>query len=384
MHQSTGKQAVATNIIPMTNLAAQFQTDENAIKTAVERVLASGWYILGNEVTTFEKEFADFCGVKHCIGVASGTDAVALALRSCGVQPGDEVITVSHTAVATVAAIEQIGAVPVFVDIEPISKCMNPSLIAGMVSAKTRALLPVHIFGQPAAMPEIMEIARQHGLSVVEDCAQAHGAEISGRQVGSFGDAAAFSFYPTKNLGALGDAGAVLSNNSDIAEYCRKLHQYGWQERYVSSIPGLNSRLDELQAAILRVKLAKLPENNRARRSIAEQYNSAIFGTSVSKPGSIPDTLHAMHLYVVETDAREALEQFLSDRGIGTARHYPMPIHLQPAYLHRIRGADKLPATERLYKRILSLPMYPELDKQQVDQVCQALADFCNLNGRRV
>jgi len=373
---------VTSNMIPMTNLAAQFKANEKPIKAAIDRVLESGWYILGNEVAAFEKEFAQFCGVTNCVGVASGTDALALALKSCGVLPGDEVITVSHTAVATVAAIEQIGAVPVFVDIDPVNRCMNPSLIAALVSSKTRSLIPVHIYGQPAPMPEIMAIAHQYDLSVVEDCAQAHGAEIAGRKVGSFGDAAAFSFYPTKNLGALGDAGAVLSDSTEIAEHCQWLRQYGWKERYVSSIPGLNSRLDELQAAILRVKLARLSEDNNKRRIIAQQYDTAISGASVLKPAYIPETLHAMHLYVVETDKREALEQFLSRRGIGTARHYPVPVHLQSAYMHRIRGAEKLPVTERLYERILSLPIYPELDKQQVDQVCQALNEFCTRSGK--
>jgi len=368
---------MASDMIPMTNLVAQFQALEGPINVAIERVLRSGWYIMGNEVTAFEKEFADFCGVGHCIGVASGTDAVALALKSCGVQPGDEVITVSHTAVATVAAIEQIGAIPVFADIDPVSRCMNPGLIAALVSARTTALVPVHIYGQPAAMPEIIMVARQYGLKVVEDCAQAHGAAVAGQRVGTFGDAAAFSFYPTKNLGALGDGGAVVSNNPEIADRCRWLRQYGWKERYVSFIPGLNSRLDELQAAILRVKLPSLVVDNTKRREIAAQYNRAIAGSCLIAPASVPGALHAMHLYVLEAEARDELERFLSQRGVGTARHYPLPVHLQPAYLHRIRGGESLPVTELLYGRILSLPMYPELEKHQVDHICRALDEFC-------
>lgn len=363
--------------IPMTNLASQFRALEGEITAAIGRVLGSGWYILGPEVSAFEREFADFCGVAHCVGVASGTDAVALALKSCGVQPGDEVVTVSHTAVATVAAIEQIGAIPVFVDIDPVSRCMDPTAIAEVITDKTTALVPVHIYGQPAAMPEIMQVAQQYGLKVVEDCAQAHGAAIGDRRVGSFGDAAAFSFYPTKNLGALGDGGAVVSNSLEIAERCRWLRQYGWKERYISSLPGLNSRLDELQAAVLRVRLPRLERDNARRREIAGRYNQAITGGLLTAPAFVPGTLHAMHLYVLETERREELEQFLVARRVCTARHYPLPIHLQPAYQNRIRGGGNLSVTERLCGRILSLPMCPELEPYQIDCVCRALGEFC-------
>lgn len=370
-------------VIPMTNLAAQYAADQVQIMAAVERVLESGWYILGREVAAFEQEFAAYCGAAQCIGVASGTDAVALALKSCGVQAGDEVITVSHTAVATVAAIEQIGAVPVFVDIDPISRCLNPELISVLVSEKTKAIVPVHIYGQPAPMREILAVADSFGLSVVEDCAQAHGAEIDGQKVGTFGSAGAFSFYPTKNLGALGDGGAVICNSSQIAEQCHWLRQYGWKERYISQIPGLNSRLDELQAAILRVRLCKLDADNARRRMIARTFDEAICGRRIVTPALVSGTLHAMHLYVVETDARDELEQHLTLNGITSGRHYPLPVHLQPAYQARIRGGDKLPVTENLYRRILSLPLYPELTDEQVARIVDALADFSARSDRK-
>jgi len=305
-----------------------------------------------------------------------GTDAVALALRSCGIEPGDEVLTVSHTAVATVAAIEQIGAVPVFADIDPVTRCLAPATIPALVSPRMRAVVVVHVYGQPALMADIMTVAASHGLKVVEDCAQAHGAAIDGRRVGTFGDAAAFSFYPTKNLGAIGDGGAVATNDSGVAERCRWLREYGWKERYISFMPGTNSRLDELQATILRVKLPRLSADNARRREIALRYDGALAGSSLVPPASVPGTLHAMHLYVVESSARDELERFLYARGIGTARHYPLPIHQQPAYTGRIRGGEYLTVTERLYGRILSLPMYPELRDEQVERICKALVEY--------
>lgn len=362
------------DLIPMTNLAAQYQALKEPINSAMQRVLESGRYILGAEVSGFETEFAAFCGTEHCISVASGTDAVALALKSCGVEPGDEVITVAHTAVATVVAIEQTGAVPVFVDIDPVSRCMDPQLITGLISGKTKALVPVHMYGQPARMPEIMAIAREHGLKVVEDCAQAHGASIAGRRVGSFGDAAAFSFYPTKNLGALGDGGAVVTNDLQTADCCRWLRQYGWKERYISHIPGVNSRLDELQAAVLRVRLPLLEAGNCRRRVIAERYNRAVRCNSVITPMATDGAEHAMHLYVLEVPERELFESHCAACGIATARHYPMAVHQQPAYSGRIRGSNILQATERLYDRIVSLPMFPELTDAQVQKVCSTLS----------
>jgi dTDP-4-amino-4,6-dideoxygalactose transaminase len=367
---------MAADQVLLANPLAQFRASEKEIRSAIDRVLESGWYFLGKEVKSFEEEFAAFLDASFCIGVGNGTDALALALASVGVGPADEVITVSHTAVATVAAIEQIGAVPVFADIDPLTRCMDPRHIRGLVSPATRAVVPVHIYGQPAPMTEILAIAAESGLKVVEDCAQAHGAELSARKVGTFGDAAAFSFYPTKNLGAIGDGGAVVTNDRDIAVKCRSLREYGWQERYISSNAGFNSRLDELQAAVLRTKLPQLEKNNERRREIASRYTESLAGTGITSPSAIPGTLHAMHLYVIEADCRDELRSHLNMLGIATACHYPAAVHQQPAYAGRIRGADNMPVTESLYRRILSLPLFPELADQEVDRVCAAIKGY--------
>ena len=362
--------------IPSANLLREYNRHKTAINQAVQTVFESGWYILGNEVRSFERDFADWLGVTRCCGVASGTDALALALLSCDIGPGDEVITVSHSAVATVAAIEQIGAEPVFVDIDPRTRCMDPTIIEKVLSSRTKGIVPVHIYGQPAPMFEIMQVAKAHSLKVVEDCAQAHGAEIGGKKIGTFGDAAAFSFYPTKNLGAMGDGGAVVSKEIETDRTCRWLREYGWKERYTSHLPGLNSRLDEIQAAILRIKLPFIGDDNKRRRWIASQYNTSLSGGSINPPADIAGTLHAMHLYVVETQKRDQLREHLSKHGISSAIHYPVPIHLQPAYLGRIRGGEYLPRTEALYDRILTLPMFPELTDEEVGRVCAALISF--------
>lgn len=365
---------MAENAIPVADPKAQFEALRDPIEEAIRQVLAGGAYILGPRVEAFEREFADYLGVRHCIGTASGTDALAIALRAGGIKPGDEVITVSHTAVASVAAIEQIGALPVFADIEADSRCLDPTCLDALLSPRSKALMPVHIYGQPADMREICLFAKRHGLLVVEDCAQAHGAMLGGQKVGTFGDLAAFSFYPTKNLGALGDGGAVVTNSGELAENARLLHQYGWKERYISSLPGLNSRLDELQAAILSVKLPHLDEWNERRREIASYYRQCIDGEIIQAPPLISGTTHAMHLFVVECEKRESLRQFLSARGIMTALHYPQAVHLQPAYLGRIKGAGSLPATERLYRRLISLPMYAEMTDAPVQRVGEGLA----------
>lgn len=360
-------------LVPVASPKAQLDAHRSEIEAAVQAVLESGRYILGEQVEAFEREFAAFVGVQHCVGVANGTDALALALRAVGVVPEDEVITVSHSAVATVAAVEQVGAVPVLADISPLTRCLDPSCIEQNLSPKTRAIVPVHIYGQPAPMSDILQIARRHRLKVVEDCAQAHGAEINRQKVGSFGDAAAFSFYPTKNLGALGDGGAVATDCPETANRVRRLRQYGWRERYISFEKGVNSRLDEIQAAILRVKLKHLPAANARRREIAAAYRTRLHGGPVRAPAEIPGTTHAMHLFVVETERRDELSGFLENFRIGTALHYPQAIHEQPGYRGRLRGADNLLTTEAFYRSLLSLPMYPELTEVQVARVCQAL-----------
>jgi dTDP-4-amino-4,6-dideoxygalactose transaminase len=359
--------------IPLADPGAQMRFCEESVRGAVDRVLASGRYILGNEVQAFEREWAAFLRVAHCIGVGNGTDALALALHAVGVKVGEEVITVSHTAVATVAAIEQIGAVPVFVDIDPRSRCMDPAHLPGLISGNTRAIVPVHIYGQPAPMEGIMAVAKEYGLKVVEDCAQAHGATLGGQHVGTFGDAAAFSFYPTKNLGALGDAGAVVTNDPILADSVRMLREYGWRERYVSLTSGRNSRLDELQAAILRVKLPSLDRNNCRRRLIAAAYTEALRNSTLVAPAQIEGTEHAMHLYVVDCADRPAFERFLNSAGIATGRHYPLAVHQQPAHAGRIRGSQALRITEALYRHLVTLPCYPELRDEDVAHISEML-----------
>lgn len=363
-------------LVPVANPLAQAVHLRRQIAEALNRVVDSGSYILGAEVSGFEEEFARYIGVAHCVGVGNGTDALALSLRAVGVMPGDEVVTVSHSAVATVAAIEQIGAVPVFIDIEPDTRCMDPTRLEPVLSRTVRALVPVHIYGHPAKMREIVEIARQHNICVVEDCAQAHGAEIGGKKVGSLGDVAAFSFYPTKNLGALGDGGAVTTNSEEIAGKVRALRQYGWQERYISIRPGVNSRLDELQAAVLRVKLRHLGENNSRRREIAALYSASLRCSSLVAPTTLPGALHAMHLYVLECAKRDRFREFLASCGVATALHYPQAIHTQPAYRGRVKGHAALKTTEALYEKIVTLPMYPELTEDQGTTVCQALGGW--------
>ncbi len=361
------------DFIPVANPKEQFKSYEKKIIDKIMKVLSKGVYILGEEVEYFEKEFAEFHGVKFCIGVANGTDAIAIALKATGILPGDEVITVSHSAVATVSAIEQIGAIPVFADIDLKTRCIDPGQISPLISEKTKAIIPVHIYGQPAPVEEICSIARKHRLKVIEDCAQAHGAEIDGKKVGTFGDAGAFSFYPTKNLGAIGDGGAIVTNSSDIAENARNIRQYGWEKRYISSVPGINSRLDEIQAAILRVKLPYLLKDNERRRTIAGYYKKFINNDKISLPSDIPGTVHSMHLFVIECDNRDELQKYLMKENIGTAIHYPMAIHQQPAYAGRIRGSNKLSNTETLYRKILTLPIYPELSEEQIVRVCNVL-----------
>ncbi len=361
--------------IPLVDLQADYALWRDEIDAAVARVLRSGWYILGQEVSQFETEFAAFCGVEHAVGVASGTDALLLALRAGGIGPGDEVITVAHTAVATVAAIELSGARPVLVDVTPDTYTLDPALIEPALTERTRAIVPVHLYGHSADLAPILDVARRHNLRVIEDCAQAHGATYQGRPVGSWGDAAAFSFYPTKNLGAIGDGGAIITRQADLAERLRRLRQYGWRERYISDTPGYNSRLDELQAAILRVKLRHLADSNMARHRLADQYALALHSLPLAPPLQKPNCRHVYHLYVVQTDRRDALREFLQGRGIGSAIHYPMPIHLQPAYQHLGYGPGSLPITEQLAGRILSLPLYPQLSPTAVAAVAQAIHD---------
>lgn len=366
--------------IPQCSPKANYLARKEEIDAAMAKVLNGGSYVLGQEVAAFEKDFAAYIGVAHAVGVASGTDALQLALRASGVGPGDCVITVSHTAVATVAAIELAGGTPILADIDPVSFTLDPKsveeIIQNLPAGRLKAIVPVHLYGQPANMPAILDIARQHGLMVVEDCAQSHGAVFQGKKTGSFGDLAAFSFYPTKNLGAIGDGGMVVTDDPHLAQQIRLLREYGWQERYISYFAGTNSRLDELQAAILRVKLEYLDQDNRRRQSIARRYSSALAESGISLPQTSPGATHVFHQYVVRTAKRDDLKAYLGNQGIGTLIHYPVPVHKQPAYAEKLPAVVGLRQTETIAAQILSLPMYPELTDEQVDMVCEFITSW--------
>ncbi len=356
--------------IAQTNPKANYHAHKEEIDAAIARVLESGWYILGREVESFEQEFAAYVGLNHAVGVANGTDALHLALRACAVGIGDAVFTVSHTAVATIAAIEMCGATPVFVDIDPVTFTMDPKDLGRAIDdtdgLTRKAVIPVHLYGYPADMPAIVELARSYGLRVIEDCAQSHGAMLQGHKSGTWGDLATFSFYPTKNLGALGDGGAVVTNDAQLAQRIRSLREYGWQERYVSQMPGFNSRLDELQAAILRVKLPYLDADNDARQHLAHMYDTLLGESNLTLPHVQLQVSHVYHQYVVRTPERDSLKSYLRDNGVGTLIHYPMPVHQQPAYRGRGLEGRALPHTEQAAQQVLSLPMYPELTEDQV------------------
>lgn len=369
--------------IPQTNPTASYLVNKVEIDSAIQRVLGSGKFILGQEVEAFEKEFATYIGVEHAIGVANGTDALELSLRACGVGPGDLVFTVSHTAVATVSAIELTGATPVMVDINPETFTMDPNcleyVLANPPVGKPKAIIPVHLYGHPAEMSSIMELAKRHNLFVIEDCAQSHGASLNEHITGTWGDIAAFSFYPTKNLGAIGDGGMIVTKNSGLAEQVRLLQQYGWRDRYISEIPGGNSRLDELQAGILRVKLRYLENENRQRQALAKLYQYSLSGSGLILPVAHSNVSHVYHQYVVRLPRRDELKIFLQDEGIGTLIHYPLPVHLQPAYKNRLPIVAKLSWTEKVSKQILSLPMFPQLNNVQCQHVTNTILKFLKI-----
>ena len=355
------------------NPRAQYLAHKGEIDEAMRRVVDRGQYILGEEVQAFEREFAAYSGVSHAVGVGSGTEALHLALVACDIGRGSEVITVAHTAVATVAAIELAGATPVLVDIEPDHYTLDPALLRSAITPRTKAIIPVHLYGQPADLDPIVSLARSHGIRVIEDCAQAHGAMYAGARVGTKGDLGCFSFYPTKNLGALGDGGIVVTDDAELARKMRLLREYGWAERYVSHVCGWNSRLDEIQAAILRVKLRYLDEDNRARARLAGDYAAGLADAGLVLPGARPRATHVYHMYVVRSRFRDALQSFLRSRGIAALVHYPVPIHVQPAYEGRLRGHDRLPETERAAREVLSLPMYPQLSDADLSCVVKAV-----------
>ena len=361
-------------IIPA-NPHAGYRAHKEEIDEAVGRVLNSGWYILGQEVKAFEDEFAAYIGVQHGIGVARGTDALQLALRTLGVEPGDEVITVPHTAVATASAIDLCGAKPVFVDIEPDTYTLDPGQLEETVTDRTKVIIPVHIYGHPADMDAIMEIARRHGVYVLEDCSQSHGAVYKQRKTGTWGDMAIFSLYPTKNLGALGDGGIIVTDKSELAEQARLMREYGWRDRYISAFVGMNSRLDEIQAAILRVKLQYLDEENKQRTSYARLYDKLLAPLDLTRPVVTPGAKHVYHQYVIRSNRRNALQAYLLEHEIGTLIHYPAPIHQQPAYAERCR-MQSFPACEQAAGEILSLPMYPQLTDEDIQTVANCIVQW--------
>jgi dTDP-4-amino-4,6-dideoxygalactose transaminase len=362
--------------IPFNDLRRQHTAILEELRDAGNRVLESGWFVLGQELTNFEQAFAAWLGVPHGVGVASGTDAIHLALRAVGVQPGDEVIVPANTCVPTVAGIVASGATPVLADVEPDTLLLDPEDAARRITSKTRALVPVHLYGQPCAMPALMDLARAHGLRVVEDCAQAHGARLHGVPCGAWGDAAAFSFYPTKNLGALGDAGAVVTSDPTVAERVRRLRQYGETARYNSAVEGINSRLDELQAAYLRVKLQHLDAANAHRAALAARYTAGLAASRVRPLGLRPGADHAWHLYVVRHRDRDALAAHLDAAGIGTQVHYPRAIHEHPAYAHLGQGPGSFPVSQAASRKILSLPLDPGLSEDDVDYIVQHVTAF--------
>lgn len=352
---------------------ATYLSAKAEINSAIQRVLDSGTYIMGAELLAFEKELAEFLGATGVVGVANGTDAIELALRACGIGPGDKVATVANTVTATVSAIAASGAEPVFIEIEPDTMLMSVEDLAATLAdsdgRNIKAVVPVHLYGQACDMPAIMELAGRHGLRVVEDCAQAHGSKIGGRTAGTWGDLAAFSFYPTKNLGALGDAGAIVGGRADLLDRCRRLRQYGWRTRYVSEEHGRNSRLDEMQAAILRVRLGRLAAENAHRQTLADRYLSVLAGSAVSLPVVRAGRTHTWHQFVVRTQRRDELKVHLERLGILSGVLYPVPIHRQEAYAQTIC----LSVTEQACNEVISLPLHPGLGLADIDRVAAAV-----------
>ena len=344
---------------------------DTAIRAGIARVIDSGWYILGEECAAFEREFAAFCGTRHCIGVANGLDALTLVLRAYGIGPGDEVIVPSNTFIATWLAVSQAGAQPVPVEPDAQTHNIDPTRIAEAITPRTRAILPVHLYGQPADMAPILEIARRFGLKVIEDAAQAHGARYQGQRAGSLGDAAGFSFYPGKNLGALGDGGAITTSDDELAAKLRMLRNYGSSIKYHHEVAGVNSRLDEIQAAVLRAKLPALDADNAARRAVAAAYQEALAGTPLQLPQVIAAAESAWHLMVVGSARRAEVQAALSRAQIGHLVHYPMACHLQPAYTGQ--GWPALPIAERLQGEVLSLPMAPYMGPDDVAEVARVV-----------
>lgn len=369
-------------MINCANPAAQFHSYQEEIEAAVLKVMRGNRYILGKELESLEREFAEYIGTKAAIGVANGTDALEISLRALDIGQGDEVITVSHTAVATVAAIEAAGATPVLVDVDPDSYTLQSTQLQEVLTARTKAVIAVHLYGQAADLVTIEEFCTKNHLELIEDVSQAHGGRLNGQRLGSIGRIACFSCYPTKNLGAIGDAALVTTNDELLARRVLEARQYGWRDRFISESVGRNSRLDELQAAILRVKLRHLDADNAKRKNLAAFYNERLADSALQLPHIRPNVEHVFHLYVVKTDHREALIDYLKASGINAGIHYVMPVHLQPAYKERLRTSGSMRVTESLCQKVLSLPMYPELSLPEVARVADAISSFFGGNDQ--
>jgi len=358
------------------NPRSQYLARKDEIDIAIAEVLDSSQYVLGEQVANFEYNFASFIGVDYCVGVANGTDALELALRSLEISSNDEVITVSHTAVATVSAIQLVGATPVLVDVDEKSYTLDPSILADAITPKTKAIIAVHLYGHACDLDAILEIANSHNIPVIEDVSQAHAGEYKERKLGTYGLMSCFSCYPTKNLGAIGDAGVVCTDHPDIASKVRMLREYGWKERYLSEITGRNSRLDELQAAILSVKLKYLDNDTTKRIEIANLYKENLQKCPLVLPVEKHNVKHAYHLFAILTDRRDELLSYLNERNIFPGIHYPYPIHLQKGYKNLIKTVEPLTVTERIASQELSLPLYPELSHDEVLHVCETISEF--------
>lgn len=355
--------------IPAFDLTRQYQKIGPEIQQAVAEVMARGSFILGENVKKLEEEIAAYCGASHAIGVANGSDALNLALMALGIGPGDEVIVPSFTFFATAGAVARTGATPGFADIDPVTYNLDPASFEARITRRTKAVIPVHLYGHPAEMDSIMSIARARGIRVIEDCAQAIGSEYKGKRVGSIGDFGCFSFFPTKNLGAFGDGGMVTTNEPDLAERVRLLRVHGSRKKYYHEILGYNSRLDEIQAAILRVKLKYLEEWTEARRGVARQYNELLAGTDVVTPVELPGSRHVYHQYTIRSGRRDELQEQLRQAGIGSTVYYPLPLHLQPVFAELSGKPGDLPESERAAAEALSLPMFPEITLTEIQSV---------------
>ncbi|MEW5938036.1 MAG: DegT/DnrJ/EryC1/StrS family aminotransferase [Chloroflexota bacterium] len=364
--------------IPLVDLQAQYRSIHPQIDEAIQRVLQSAHFILGEEVRRFEEAFANYVHASDCVGVASGTAALQLSLLACGVGPGDEVITTSHTFIATVEAIWHVGARPVFVDIDPLTYTLDPALAESAITPRTRAILPVHLYGQPADLAPLLDIANRRGLWLIEDAAQAHGAEYGGKRCGTIGHLACFSFYPGKNLGAYGDAGAVTGNDSSLLNKVRKLRDHGRKSKYEHDELGYGERLDSLQAAILGAKMPFLESWTEARREVAGGYRQLLSQTRLSLPHEAPNRRHVYHLYVARSSRRDALLAHLQKNGVQAGVHYPTPVHQQPVYRKLVYPETRLPETEKAAREVLSLPIYPELESAQMEWIAQSIREFEN------